>query len=507
MDHAHRTRRGGTLKKLLLALATILVVLAVIVGWEVFLAVTSTPAITENYSQCVHDRTLDRQRSLVGDGANQWPAFEAHMTELAKAHAWYKSFADSQPQELVVSPYGELTFEHIYEPAHLPGSASTYALAQERAVEALDQWREMGVFDRTADLATLDRVAIPPVDHAVLDTLLPYLGLSRRIAHAQAARMHLAAREGRPDERLAALDQTLTLGRQTAGQGPLICWLVGVVIHELALERLLEDQLLYPAPDEAWLVQAEALIERETLERFPSAGETIADERVAWADTVQRVFTSSGRFIPVEFQNLVVRTSDDPLPYVTPFGDSPLSNVTARVWQDRTAADARLDQIYERTGEAMDAIGAPAVAADRRLAQARRNRPWNSLVADVLMVDGPKMVRVERTRRIRTAGARVVLAIERYRLRHGAIPPSIDALGDLLPEHLRTDPFTEQPWDYQPSPTTTTADGEPLGPGATPWPYTLRSRPLPSAPARAAPLDPMHGILITVPREASNFDD
>jgi hypothetical protein len=102
----------------------------------------------------------------------------------------------------------------------------------------------------------------------------------------------------------------------------------------------------------------------------------------------------------------------------------------------------------------------------------------------------------------------VLLAIERHRLRHGAIPQTLEALGDLLPESLRTDPFTGQPWDYQPTPMTTRANGEPLEPNDTVWPYTLASRPLPgTTPQRPSEHDPYEGILITTPVEGNSLDE
>lgn len=504
------THRGGILKQLLITLAIIIALVALAVGYEVYLAVTSKPAITHNYSQQVHDRTMDRQRKRLGDGLNQWPAFEAHMVELAKAHAWFYEFEDSLPQELVISPYGDLTFENIYTPDSGRGTADEFALARQAALDAHDHWRDMGVFERTAELSALERVAIPPVDHAIMDTLLPHLGLSRRIAHAQAARMHLAAEDGDDQQRAKAFEETLALGRLTAGQGTLIAWLVGVVINTLAIERLTTDQLLYPVEGEAWLANADAAIEREMATYFASARDVFDDERVAMSDAVQRMFTASGRFIPRELLHLTGSSADDAFAVVIPFGDSPLSNITARVWADREATDARLDRIYEATGVAMDATGTDAIAADRTLRQIRADRPWNSIVPGILMINGPRMVSTERTRRIRTTGTRVLLAIERYRFRNdGAIPNTLADLGDLLPDSLRTDPFTEQPWDYQPTPTTTRADGEPLEPNDTVWPYTLRSRSLPGSPppARASKNDPYQGILITTPVEAPEFNE
>lgn len=92
-----------------------------------------------------------------------------------------------------------------------------------------------------------------------------------------------------------------------------------------------------------------------------------------------------------------------------------------------------------------------------------------------------RVISEDRVRRITLAGARVVLAIERYRLAHGQPPETLDELGDLLPDGLGVDPVTEQPWDY----------------GRTDSSYTLVSRELPGYEAdQQLEIDPLAGVQI-----------
>ncbi|MFI4881490.1 MAG: hypothetical protein ACIAQU_02770, partial [Phycisphaerales bacterium JB064] len=69
-------RRGGVLKKLMLVIAIVIGAGMLLVAIETYGAISSKPAITENYAQQLHDRTLERQRARAGDGLSQWPKFQ-----------------------------------------------------------------------------------------------------------------------------------------------------------------------------------------------------------------------------------------------------------------------------------------------------------------------------------------------------------------------------------------------------------------------------------------------
>jgi hypothetical protein len=495
------TRRGGVLKKLLVTLAILIGVVVLLVGYEAVLAVTSKPAITHNYSQEIHDRGLERQRAHFGDGLNQYPRFEEHMGEVYAANDWLKAQSDALPRDHD-NPWPLIDFGIIRGTSEDPyreegdNIPAYYAQAKQRAIDALDHWRDIGIFDRAADIATIERIAIPPVDGWIIEMLLPHLGASRQLARAQAARMRLAAQAGDHEQVQTAFEENLALARLTADQGFLICWLVGVAISDLSLSELADGLVLHPPTDERWLLDADAAIEREQMGLFPSLQLALENERLAVADIVQRVYTDSGRLMPQKIAGHAI------------FGDSPLSNITARAYYDRQETDAWLDRAYELSIAAANAKGPDAAAADERAERFLDDIAWNNVVGDNFMIATHRSARTGRARQIRAAGTRVLLAIERHRLRHGAIPQTLEALGDLLPESLRTDPFTGQPWDYQPTPMTTRANGEPLEPNDTVWPYTLASRPLPgTTPQRPSEHDPYEGILITTPVEGNSLDE
>ncbi len=514
MAYHHPTHRGGILKNLLIALAIIIALVAVLVGVELYLSLTATPTISNNYSQQIHDRSLERQRALLGDGLNQYPRLEEHMKEVYKASDWLKEQSDALPRDYD-NPWTLIDFSLLLGVSEDPYRQDNdniehyYEQAKQRALDALDHWRDIGIFDRAADIATLERIAIPPENGPILHTLLPYLGASRLLARAQAARMRVAAEAGDYAQVLTAFEENLALGRLTADQGPFICWLVAVAVDALTLNELANSLLLHPPADEQWLIAADAAIEREQFVLYPPLEHVMEYQRLTTADIIQRSYTTSGRFIPLDYARLMGSDYVDSAPAVLlPFGDTKFSNLSGRLFLDRDATDAWFDRAHELATIAANATGLGAIEADRTAKDFIEDHAFfNIIAADGFEVY--RMVQTERTRLLSAAGTRVLLAIERYRLKYGTIPQSLDDLGELLPESLRTDPFTEQPWDYAPTPLTTDYRGNPLDSNQRPWPYTLRSRPLPGAPTPARPLsnDPYQGILITTPVEVPDFDE
>ena len=131
---------------------------------------------------------------------------------------------------------------------------------------------------------------------------------------------------------------------------------------------------------------------------------------------------------------------------------------------------------------AAQATGQDMLAADVRLAGHLATADWRNPVGEA-MLDPSRSNDIMRRSAIEVPGTRVMLAIERYRIRNNRrVPQSLDDLGDLLPEELRRDPVTEQEWVYAPTPTTVGWNRRPLDQDQEAWPYTLRSRPLVTHP-------------------------
>ena len=505
--HTMYSRRGSVLKKMLIVFAAIFTLVVLVVGAELFQALTAHPTITENYSKRVHDRMLERQRAIFGDGPNEYPRLEAPMTEAYAAYEWVRS-QDAERQYDRDDPWPDPGFDMLLGNAkegnleYNDGLAEYYEDARTRAIAALYHWRDAGLFDRAAEIAKMERVAVPPSDGPVLEMLLPYLGAARRLNLAQAARLRMAAEAGDDAQAITAFEESLAMSRLTANQGYLICWLVGISMHDLAYEQLTAAIMLHPPTDERWLIAADAAIEREAGDRFPKLADVLENERLATADIVQRSYTKGGRFIPLAHARLIhYGELSSAAQRMVAFGNTRLSNITGRLYIDRDATDAWLDRALELDLAAANATGPDAIAAEREakaFAQtATARNPIGGIGHDI-----SNSLRSDRARRIRASGTRVQLAIERYRLRHGgAIPQTLDELGQLLPESLRTDPVMLAPWVYEPTPVTIDWQGTPLGQFQRPWPYTLRSAAFPGFEGQVPPIEdhPSYGLLITRP--------
>jgi len=497
---------------MLLVLAFVVLIVIVILGIEFYLGATAKPTISENYTERIHDARLERQRATSGPGLNQFPVFESHMVFIRELNdrqneQWRNAAGNHD------DPWDLPSLDLIYAVPD-KGTPEQFAHAQRRAREGLEAWRREGVFERTAELANLRRLARPPHEGPVIHMLLPNLGATRMLARAQAARAHLAAERGDTEEWLTAIEEICVLGRQIGDMGFLIDYLVGIAVQSLGRATLLQTMLKHGVPDEATLVHLKAMVERELIEGATPVARVLNNERAFVDDIIQRTYTDSGdgngRFIPREYSKILEDNAATGGTVLAPFGDNAFSNIHGRLFFDRREANEWADAQWALYLRSANAPGAEAVEADRESEAALEDLNWRNPLAPVAGAY-TRTSFTSRVDRIQAHGLLVLLAIEQYRLGHeGQVPNALDELGDLLPERLRTDPFTEQPWDYQPTPRTLDVDEKPLREGALAWPYTLRSRGLPGMePNRPSDRNShaYYGVLITVPIQGPDYDE
>lgn len=506
--HKPIARRGGILAKLVISIAIVVLVIVILAIAELLAAVNATPSITTNYGQRIHDRILERQRAARGDGPNQWSRFieimqlvEAGQNDFAQRNEAYQPDAND--------PFPVIDFSIIRGPYDDPAAYGMadlnahYAKARQRGIEALDHWRDIGVFEASADLPDLHPIVMPADDAPAVESPLEELSLSRALARALGARMRLAAESGDTARRIRAFEEGPALARILADSGSLLGWLTANAIESLAVHCFMQDTYLFPI-DDATLAAADAVIRHELVDSYATLADAMANEHDAALDHVQRVYTASGRFIPLAHARLCYTydLSDAP-EELLPLGDSKYSNIHSRLFIDRDAATAWINEAYELAAEAVNATGTDAVAADTAL-QAHYAAPtWRNPTKDIGL-EPNRIIEIARRRNIQVAAWRVMLAIERYRLAHDGNPPATLAdLGDLLPQPLRTDPFTGQPWLYEPTASTTGWNNRNLDAHEVAWPYTLASRPLPGFETATPKFfnHPDTGVLITMPIE------
>lgn len=506
--HKPVSRRGGILAKLVISIAIAVLVIVMLAIAELLAAVNATPSITTNYGQRIHDRILERQRDLRGDGLNQWPRF-AEIMEKVEEGSNDLDRRNQAYQPGAVDPFPAIDFYIIRGPYddpaayNLPDLAAHYARARERGIEAYNHWRDIGVFEASADLPGLQPITSPDIPAPGVEVPLEQFGLARSLARAQVARMRLAAEANDPEERIVALEEGLALSRIMADSGTMLGWLTSIAIDGLAVTSFLHDAYLFPL-DDATLAAADATIERELVDNFPTLADVMASERDAALDHIQRVYTARGRFIPLAHARLCFPydLSDAP-EELLPLGDSKFSNIHSRLFIDRDAATSWINEAHDLASAAASATGTDAFAADSALSAHYTAPTWRNPAKDIGL-EPNRIIEIARRRTIQVAAWRVMLAIERYRLAHDGTPPETLAdLGDLLPQPLRTDPFTGQPWLYEPTASTTGWNNRSLDAHVVAWPYTLASRPLPGFETATPKFfnHPDTGVLITMPIE------
>ncbi|MEQ9095728.1 MAG: hypothetical protein RIE32_05640 [Phycisphaerales bacterium] len=508
-------RRGGVYKKLMLAIAIILGLAIVLIVLEYFAGASAKPVITDRYSAELEQRSLDRQAAYTGEGPNAYEQFGAIVMEAKAANdELFDALLERLDQQDTDEddPWAYDAFEPLY---FVPdeGTPEQFERARQRGVQALQDWEARGIFARTAALPTLGPVARPPTDSVVEDIMVPFMGAARMLARTQAARGRVAAQAGDHATLVQATDETLALGRHMGNLGYLIDWLVGVAVQELARSSMLDSLLLHPTSDQAILQELDASIEREMQERMPTLADALRGERLYLLDSLQHYFTDDGngggRFLPLQYVRLVESEFFPVDSTLTPFGDRTLSNIHGRLYLGRRETTQWFEGLFQRYIAAAEATSADAPTRAAEVGRYVDTATWRNPVAQNSSIFFGTSLQAERRRQIQSAGTRVLLAIERYRLQHGAPPATLEDLGDLLPQDLRTDPYTSQPWHYEPTPATITADGQPLLPGAHAWPYTLASRPLPGRtpnPTEDRGIDPRTGVLITVPIQGPQYD-
>ncbi|MEO1008762.1 MAG: hypothetical protein AAFX79_09350 [Planctomycetota bacterium] len=466
MGNANIQRRGGVLKKALIALGVMVLVVLILVGRDVVLGLTATPDISEDYGLRLHELALDRQRAALGGGPDEWPAYERAMEAIAAA-------SDEQGQRLRAmdwdpdDPWAVIAFDALYSPPD-GGTPEHYAAARRRAAEELDRWEADGIFGHAARIAAIRVAAPPPVSGPLVAADAPYLGPSRAMARAQAARMHRLAERGDLDGVATAFEELIEHGRVLSWQGGLLRYFVALALRSLAYERMAGVILLHGIDDDAWLRRIDALVVRSG-ETYAPLEFVLEADGMMGLDTIQRSYTSEGRFIP---------TASAALLGVGPLGgaDPPaITNAAWRFFPSRAEAEAMLAEQRRDMLAASELTGDNAARAFAALEVADEARSASASASIVGVLPIQSVAQMPLRDRLQRHGLRVLLAIERYRAQHGGAPPaSLGDLGGLLPAGLRNDPVTGEPWSYTPGPGDADAAGQPIPEGAIRWPYELR---------------------------------
>ncbi|NRA58941.1 MAG: hypothetical protein HRU13_12575 [Phycisphaerales bacterium] len=282
----------------------------------------------------------------------------------------------------------------------------------------------------------------------------------------------------------------------------LLSWMIAESGVRNACEEFLRTHLSHPMANDAAIAEAGRIIEVEAVDRWIGPDKMLSVMQHDLLRIIDHVYTNDGRGDGV-FQKDVY----DKLLFGAA-GSVTLEDANGP-FKTRREAMAWSEQLFAHISTMIHDQGSAYLSGkDATLAHIGSVGPELPLAEDL----GPVYVRAAQMARrfeVTIAGARTVLVLERYRLANEGEPPAgLDDLADLLPEELRRDPLSGEPWAYVPERMQSDEYGDTLLPGALAWPYTLRA---PSLPGMESPAGyarhPSAGLLITHPIQGPKYDE
>ncbi|MGD1917086.1 MAG: hypothetical protein ACFCBV_12990 [Phycisphaerales bacterium] len=475
------------------------------------------PIATIDYAQRLHDDTLARQREVMGENENQWPRYESVMAELEsrldivkRADSNAFSAAEKSDPENVWAGLGLAIFGMVPH----RGAPEDFAAEHARAVAMFEDLRAQGIFDITAELSDLLVTMPPPEDRPFELSTQPFRSTSRQLIRLQNARMHLAGDD--EAQLLSGLQEGLTVGRHISWHGSVPEWMTGQLLVRIAVQDFLRALLRQPTLSDDTLARADALIVLEGQTRTAGIEHVIHAIDLTTKDLIQRTYSARGDLHIESHERYFPPGFFDTPPPEEPIDNDDMFAIFGSMYfpSPEEPYDSRKDvTVWFEPLQAMILEPARAKgndvlpASDETAAFAQTATPHAPLAAG--LAPPPRLIFFQRGLDLELTGTRVVLSIERFRLRNGGtLPASLDDLGSLLPVDTRTDPLTGTPWVYEPTPIEADRNGDPLLEGALAWPYTVRSAALPGAEPNARwQSNPKGGMLITAPIQGPKYDE
>lgn len=314
-------------------------------------------------------------------------------------------------------------YSYIYDPDQKAEGDSNEdrEIAKRAALRKLEQYQADGVFDALREMAARPRAVRTPqletsgMGSTLYGQLKPWLGQSRKLARANATRMHLALQANDQAAYLEALDQTLAIAQMAAMQGSTVDQLVGAAIEALAMRRVIET---LPACDDEWLASVDrVVVSRRT--SFDMARAIDLDE-LGVRDGMADLFTDPGRVRFGRFNSQLRRAWGLGAPRIGTFRG------TMREL-DNYYADLRANLQGTRTGPPRVPSGIASMAVSG----------WG------VPVDGIRLATTAHD------GLRLVIAIRRFELREKRLPESLDELVPTYLPAIPSDPLGTGPYKFR----------------------------------------------------------
>jgi hypothetical protein len=366
------------------------------------------------------------EKGQPAGSAGQPNAYDPFMHLALERSSIENAFTTNKKPSLDPDPKVDVYVDVIYsKPRNDDDEAAVDEFRREQVVaRALmaDYAESPTFFARMDEMAASPRSVGPvnlPANQPAVSILLPELGQMRGLARINAARMFLAQEQGDMEEWLRAYEANLALVRMGSSQYTLIHGLVGVAIEALAHSRARELLRSHPSDDVLDRIE-------QAWQRQPTVPPVhcLEGERLSTHDTLAWFFSEPKRVRWGRF-------SADPGQLI---GSNDLTRSLGSFESNIEEFDRAVDwekRLTELTPAEMRAD--PSVLV----------RPECDHVLSGELFSGydrwvGSVWRIETDRR----GVRTLIALERYRNRHGEYPDSLDALAPEFLPSLPIDPWS-----------------------------------------------------------------
>ena len=422
MTESHKA--GCRRKGCIIPAVSITPLIAFFVGREVYLALTATPGSAVDYHALAEELVASHQPT---EGENGWDL-------LLQAIDRMQAFEEQNEG----SDYYGNGYLHLLRPADW--NEQEYGVSREELTAAgmagLAGLREAGVWDLLDQLAGSPRVVRPlPRVGILLDVLLPELGQTRSLARALLARMRVSHDAGDDADVAAAFVQGCGLARALMHQFTLIDQLVGIAIFMLIDGELRYALVERPLDEQSLAMIADALDQMSSLPpELPFQG-----ERLFMLDTIQWMYTDDGH------GNGRLNLSQTAGIQRTVNGERARSSSWVNLGSIAFPSKKQTTRLAEEFYSAV--IKAARTPRNERDALKFDPDTWLDQLSKrhiLIHIMVPAVGKAIETRDLfdtLLAGTRTMVAIERFNLRDGLYPATLDQLVPDFLTALPVDPF------------------------------------------------------------------
>lgn len=442
--------RSGQALRILLVVASIVVLLAVLLGVEVYLSATAKPNIDTDYAAKLEELA----RSVQGEGTNRW---EEYVAAVEGAYAALGAFAggtvesaDNWPDFLrkdgahgvllTVTDLDSMLIDATEGDGHDPELSAEEEVAALRDASArMSAWLRGPGRGALAPLLTLrdggGSFFRPwPRGVMLIYVALPELRLCRDSARALSALMAVSADDGDWETYSDSFGAMMWMSAGLSAEPIIISNLVAYAVASVGIDHVQRDAIRQRIP-------AETLAElRMLMDQHPLTGpaHALRGERLWALDVAQRVHDRRGRLLLSELDE--IDSSPDGLPAI--------ANVASIVMPRRKEAEAVLTGFYDQY---IDIVEGRMPAGGSNIDDRVEFQSWRHPLSGLLLPAIGSYRSAAQQEMLNRIGLRTILAIEQHRIENGVLPESLESLVPEYIDAVPVDPLAkvEQPLIYR----------------------------------------------------------